>query len=83
MRRPCILWSDVPAGHILYTNAGAQDRLMQTLSEPNTDIAILISSKFSVRGEWLDWTSDNDELVTALSNEDKDLKYQNVETAPS
>ena len=71
------------AGHILYTNAGAQDRLMQTLTEPNTDIAILISSKFSERGEWIDWTSDNDELVTALSNEDKDLKYQNVETAPS
>ena len=69
--------------HILYTNAGVQDRLMQTLTEPNTDIAILISSKFSVRGEWIDWASDNDELVTALSNEDKDLKHQNVEAAPS
>ena len=69
--------------HILYTNAGAQERLMQTLTEPNTDIATLISSKFSVRGEWIDWASDNDELVTALSNEDKDLKHQNVETAPS
>ena len=71
------------AGHILYPNAGAQDRLMQTLTESNTDIAILISSKSFVRGEWIDWASDNDELVTALSNEDKDLKYQNMETAPS
>ena len=71
------------AGHILYTNAGAQNRLMQTLTEPNTDIAILTSPKYSVGGEWKDWASDNDELVTALSDEDKDLKYQNVETASS
>ena len=71
------------AGDILYKNAGAQDRLMQTLTEPNTDIAILISPKSSVGGEWIDWASDNNELVTALSDEDKDLKYQNVETAPS
>ena len=71
------------AGHTLYTNAGAHDRLMQTLTEPNTDIAILISPKSSVGGEWIDWASDNDELVTALSDEDMDLKYQNVKTAPS
>ena len=71
------------AGHTLYTNSGAHDRLMQTLTEPNTDIAILISPKSSVGAECIDWASDNNELVTALSDEDKDLKYQNVETAPS
>ena len=71
-----------PLRATFYTIAGAQDRLMQTLTEPNTDIAILISPKSSVGGEWIDWASDNDELVTALSDEDKDLKYQNVETAP-
>ena len=69
------------AGDILYKNAGPQDRLMQTLTEPNTDIAILISPKSFVGGEWINWASDNNELVTALSDEDKDLKYQNVETA--
>ena len=76
------------AGHILYTNAGAQDRLMQMLTQPSTDIAIMISPKSSVWGEWIDWASDNDELVkhallSALLDEDRDLKYQNVETAPS
>ena len=58
---------------------------MQTLTEPNTDIliAILISPKSFVGREWIDWASDNDELLIALSDEDKDLKYQTVETAPS
>ena len=71
-----------PLRDTFYTNAGAQDRLMQTRTEPNTDIAILISPKSSVGGELIDWVSDNDELVTALSDENKDLKYQNVKTAP-
>ena len=71
------------AGHILYTNTGAQDHLMQTLTEPSTDIAILISPISSVGREWIDWASDNNELVTGLSDEDKDLKNQNVETATS